>query len=360
MVKIIYFLFSADHEIFFGENFKSEKELLIDTTYKLMDILRKYEIPLTLMTDVCSIFKYREIGLIDYPLLMEEQLKYAIKQGHDVQLHLHPHWLNSTYKNGKWNFDKDKFKLHDFGFEKDSNEVSANTIIKDGKKYLEKLLKQVDKDYKCIAFRAGGWCLQPERDLIKCLLDNEIYIDTSIYKGGYINTGTHYLDYRNVPNQVNWFIDYQKGLNTKGKEGIYEIPIGTINKKPYLYYQKVKNKQSRTKYLKVTTNGMPIGFKKQSFMEKLNARINNFINQPIMISFDNSTSIELMDYIEYYLNKLDYKNKDYYISIIGHPKGMNDSNLTEIDKFCKNVKEKYSDYIKFTDYLNVYNELLKK
>lgn len=358
MINIIYFLISADHEIFFGKNYKPEKELLIDTTYKLMDILDNYQIPLTLFTDVCSVFKYRSLGLDNYPLLMDEQLKQAIEKGHDVQLHLHPHWINSIYQDGEWIFDKSKYKLHDFGFNGNDN-INASSIIRTGKEYLERLLQEIDNNYQCIAFRAGGWCLQPEKELMRTLLENEIYIDTSIYKGGYINTKTHYIDYRKLPKNVNWYIDPLEGLKKSSASGIFEIPIGTITKSPYMYYQKIKNKRNRQKYLKTEINGVPIGFEKLNFRKKILNKINNFLNYPIMFSFDHATCNELLDFIKYYVKRLDYQNNDYFISIIGHPKVLNETNLHEIDKFCKSVKQNYGDIVEFIHYQDAYNMVFK-
>ncbi|MDR2145954.1 MAG: hypothetical protein LBE91_05810, partial [Tannerella sp.] len=41
------------------------------------------------------------------------QLQYAISGGHDVQLHIHPHWLTSEY-DGKNFHPSNDFSLSDF------------------------------------------------------------------------------------------------------------------------------------------------------------------------------------------------------------------------------------------------------
>lgn len=79
--------FTADHELFHGRNDANEEEIVIIPTYKLMNVLEEYEIPLCLMTDVCSIMRYRELRIDStYASMMDEQLRYAITRGHDVQL----------------------------------------------------------------------------------------------------------------------------------------------------------------------------------------------------------------------------------------------------------------------------------
>jgi hypothetical protein len=355
---------TADHELFFGENYLSEQEVLIKPTYKLMEILEENNVNLTLMTDVCSIWRFRDFGINDYPDMMEEQLKYAIKNSHDVQLHLHPHWINSTFKDNKWNFDKKKYKLHDFGFESDNSSVTAKDIIKKGKEYLEKLLTEINSSYKCIAFRAGGWCLQPEEELLKNLIENNIKIDTTLYKGGYQKTETHFVDFRNLPNEINWWINPKKGINYKSKKNsssIFEVCIGSYNKKPNIWFNKIKYKLIREKRSlgKLKKRGVSIDYKKLGRIELLKFRIKYLFNTPIIFNFQDSCKEEMIDITNYYLKKFDCLNNDYYIAMMGHPKNIFDNNLIELDKFCKEIKKNYTRKVKFINLCDVYFKVFK-
>lgn len=356
---MLYISLTADHEMFFGENFYSEEEVFINPTYKLMDILKKNGATLTLMTDVCSILKYREVELYEYPKLVDEQLKYAITNGHDVQLHIHPHWISSIYKDGKWEFDGKLYKLHDLGFEEDNEkDITADKVIRDGKNYLESLLKKVDKNYKCIAFRAGGWCLQPEKKLLRALKKNGIHIDTTIYKNGFLKTETHYLNYRNTPNRPNWWIDPELGIdkeaNKDARKNIFEVSIGSYYSKPYVYKLKIKNKMIQMKRDDIELRGVSICKKNENKFKRINNKINNFIQAPIMFSFEGQSSGVLEKMVLNYLNKYDCKNDDVFIALICHPKVLYDKDFEEIEIFLKRINELYKEQVKFVSLYEIY------
>ena len=138
-----------DYELFLGENYLSDDEILFSPTRRLEELLDSHGITSTFFADVCSVFAHKKYGLNQYVNSFEDQLRELIKHGHDVQLHLHPNWLLSEYRNEKWIFDTTHYRLHDFGF--DSCDLTVPGIIHMGKEYLEKIIFPVSSDYKCIA-----------------------------------------------------------------------------------------------------------------------------------------------------------------------------------------------------------------
>ena len=88
----IYILYSADYELFLGGNYCNETEVLINPTNDLLNLFDDLKIPITLFADIFSILRYKEKELLDFPDSAEKQLKDAIRRGHDVQSHVHPHW----------------------------------------------------------------------------------------------------------------------------------------------------------------------------------------------------------------------------------------------------------------------------
>lgn len=351
---------TADHEVFFRENFKNEKEVVIEATYTLMNLLRKYDASLTLMTDVCSIWRYRELGLNEYPDFMEEQLKLAVRNGHDVQLHLHPHWLTSLYVDKKWRFDYTKTRLHDMGFEKEGATGStADKLIRDGKEYLENLLKYEDSGYKCVAFRAGGWSIQPEKYFLKALKDAGILIDTTVFKGGYSKSNTYYYDFLHVPDRINWWIDPEKGLYDENKcdpnKYMFEVAIGSYDQKPHVWIIKLKNKLFIPKYYE-KPRGAGINVKQYSRPRRFWDQVYKFITEPIVFSFDTNSNFFLFTVIDYYLNKFDCINHDYFVSLICHPKALGDSHFKNIEQFLGTIRTRYP-YVKLINLRSVYKKL---
>jgi hypothetical protein len=347
-------IFTADHELYFGMNYYSEEHVLINPTYKLMEVLGHYKIPLTLMTDVCSIFKYNELNIVsNYVSKIEEQLKYAINNDHDVQLHIHPHWLTSCYDGEKWIFNFEYYTLYKLGCNENSKLMTIDELVHKGKEYLDKLLISVCDKYECVAFRAGGWCIQPEKMIFESLLRMGLLIDTTIYKGGYHKILPKYYDFRNVPDIPNWWISPETGINEsilKTNGAIFEVVIGSYSRRGVLLWgRKLVNKYERRMLNRNdrVIKGISIDRNGKTNFENYMLKINHFLFQPILLSYDGACKNIMKNIISYYLKKYDCVNNDYYISIIGHPKTLSDVDFEQINKFCKEMKENYSDVINF-------------
>lgn len=360
--------FTADHELFFGENFFTEREVLIEPTYNLMEVLRKYSVPLIIMTDVCSIWKYRELGVEgNYADDMEEQLKKAVLSGHDVQLHIHPEWINAKRINEKWIFDKSKFRLHNYKFKNsimDSEKtwLYADDIILRGKKYLDDLLGCCNSSYRCVAYRAGGWAIQPERELFKTLLEKGILIDTTVFKGGYREGHMQFFDFRNVLSELSWWINPEKGIefpSNKKKGNIFEVSIGNYYKVPFVWLKKLRFKITRKirKSGKKTIKGLSLDEIFSMSDTKKYKKIKHFFSSPMLLSFDNASSDSMIDIVKYYLKNYDCINNEYYVSIIGHPKILTEDDLKEISVFCKVINEKYKEKVRFRRFIDIAKEI---
>jgi hypothetical protein len=120
----------------------------------------------------------------------EAQVRDVYQRGHDIQLHIHPQWTDAEYQGGSWKL-KGKWSILDHSPEE------ANRLILEGKEFLEDLLRPVDPDYRCLAFRAGAWCVAPSPHILSQLADAGIILDASIVEGIHIHTKNLQLDYQN-------------------------------------------------------------------------------------------------------------------------------------------------------------------
>jgi hypothetical protein len=119
----------------------------------------------------------------------EQILQEVYGRGHDVQLHIHPQWLNPSYKDGKWILTSQRSILkYDYEIVK--------KLVAECKKYLEKVIKGVDKEYRCIAFRSGKWCIAPSPYVLRALWENGIRIDCSVIGGYFIEDEDLTVDFR--------------------------------------------------------------------------------------------------------------------------------------------------------------------
>ena len=112
------------------------------------------------------------------------------RQGHDIQLHVHPQWTQAEYVEGKWRLSGDWSILN-------YAEEEAYALIHRAKEYLEKLLRSANPSYRCVSFRSGSWCIAPSPHILDLLVKLGVVFDMSIVGGLYYDTKNIELDYRN-------------------------------------------------------------------------------------------------------------------------------------------------------------------
>lgn len=115
----------------------------------------------------------------------------AFRQGHDIQLHLHPQWTKAEYRDGNWKLSGDWSILN-------YDEQEAYRLLSAGKQYLENLLRPVNPDYACVSFRAGSSVIAPSPFILNTLVRLGIQLDMSIVGRMYHDTRNVRIDYRGV------------------------------------------------------------------------------------------------------------------------------------------------------------------
>ncbi|MDX6384456.1 MAG: hypothetical protein QOK48_2029 [Blastocatellia bacterium] len=161
---------------------------------RLLEIYARVGARTTILPDLMQQLRFRRLQA-RYPELKlgadswDEQVREASRQGHDIQLHIHPHWLNGRYENDRWQLDGDWSILN---YDRDT----AFAMLADGKLYLETLLQPIDPGYRCLAFRAGALAAAPSDHLFHSLVSLGIKLDVSIAGGMFVNDQNLQLDYR--------------------------------------------------------------------------------------------------------------------------------------------------------------------
>jgi hypothetical protein len=220
MLKVI---FTLDYEIH-GNGDGCPYDLMVEPTNRMMRQFESYGAKLTIMADVAEILKFKEykerFGRDDFHYdAIVEQLRDAIRCGHDVQLHLHSSYFNAQFKDGHWEQDWSEYNFAGLPFER------LDGMVRTGKKYLEDLLKPVDPGYQCVAFRAANWSVSPSRNVVRALVNNGIHIDTSVFKYGR-REGLVNFDYSNAHSDlVPWRVDEEDICHRNSDGGLFEIPI---------------------------------------------------------------------------------------------------------------------------------------
>jgi hypothetical protein len=292
-----------DYELFFKESGTIEN-CILKPTYSTLDILNRNNQVANFFIDVLFLIRLKEVELeCDNLRKIIDQLQFMVKNGHRIELHLHPHWLDAEYKDGKWIFPHyDHYRL---------NSLPISTITNlfvSGTQFLEEIAREVISDYKVKAFRAGGWSIQPFHKLKEGFIKAGIEIDSSVAPG-LKEKGDRFYDFLNAPKKESWrFSDDPLEEDINGS--FLEIPI-------QVYKKTFKDRLNKYIYHKCTNDvifgdgkgllGAPVKFSFKKIKNKFKSTIS-------MLTSDSVSAKELTSAID--------KSFMDTVIIINHPKSM--------------------------------------
>ncbi len=309
-----------DYELYFGERTGTARNCILHPTELLKEVADKHGIKLVQFVDVGYIIKLEEFKL-SFPELEEDyqsvtnQIKQLYKEGHDIQLHIHPHWEDSYYHDGKWHIVADRYKLADF----DNRNIER--LVRTYKQKLE-TLTAVDSIF---AYRAGGWCIQPFDKFKEAFIKNNITVDSSVFRKGKYSSQQYSYDFTNAPDLSSWHFNDDP---CKPEEGPFkEIPIGSIKNSPLFYWKLFLIGRINPYEHKPLGDGVPIaapGMRKKLLTQYT----------------QNTVSVD--GYNAALLNKaLKQYNEKNELVIIGHPKSLTRFGLKALDRFIEDNKSKH-------------------
>jgi len=348
---------SYDYELFLGENYKPFEEILIAPTNQLLDLMQKYNIKSTFFVDVCCVLAHKKFGLTDFVDAFENQVHRMLCEGHDVQLHIHPNWLVSEYLDGRWNINTTNYTLHSFG-SAPSEYLNMYNIIDECIEYLQKIGQKTINNYRCIAYRAGGYSVQPHEKLFEYLYFKGIRIDSSVCKNFYCKSDTLNYDFRNVPKKANWYINPKMSFSHdcgKNSEGLLEIPIlsekNNIFKKLFIkeYSQKIRRTPLNGSFISLSNSHSVNSRKRNKIINVI-----NYMRSYSMISFDSMPSYRIIAFIKKYALKNSKDNP--VISIICHPKMVDMGLLENMEKVFHSLQCEKN--IKFTNMSEIHHSMI--
>ena len=193
MTPTIYLALTHDWELR-GDGSGDIEQIQFAPMRRLLAIYKKFGACTTFLPDVMQQLTFRARQDQHQQLRQaadrwDEHAREACAAGHDIQLHLHSQWSDAHYENGKWQL-RGAWSLLKY------DPDDARHMIADAKRYLENLLRPVDSQYRCVAFRASALALAPSAHLLLSLASLGIEIDVSMAGGFYLDNETLQLDYR--------------------------------------------------------------------------------------------------------------------------------------------------------------------
>ena len=233
---MIHLVLSLDYEVF-GNGAGDVRRDVVYPTGRLLDICDRHGAKMTIMFEVGEYWAFEQYDeRLQHDLgyspakAMKEQITEAIQRGHDVQLHLHPQWIDAAYDEGVWQLRNSYWRLADLpgGLGSEEQVTSIVGALHKGKRTLEDILKPVRADYECACFRAGGFYAQPSRQIIRAMKRIGLKADSSVVKG-FRKTEPFMVDYSHVETgkAAWWTTDTDLAEEGTPGENILELSVSS-------------------------------------------------------------------------------------------------------------------------------------
>jgi len=302
-------ILTFDYELFLGKQSGTAIKSIIEPTYKIIELLEKYDAKAIFFVDVTYLMTLQKYNHKDLKPIIK-QLKKLISIGSTVELHLHPQWLDAKPKGDEWEFVSfDRYRLHSL------KESEIEELFSDGVEFLENITNT-----KVVAFRAGGWSITPFKVLKNSFLKNGIQLDMSVLEGFYEKAlPMHYYNFLDTPRKE--YYRFEDEVTHEDINGHFlEVPVTTYFMNGYdllinIFLRKINKdnifgdgrgldsaniqqniiKRVFEKNLrKATIEGQSFYFFKKSLKQIENRELLSYVMHPKTL---NNTALQNMEYI---------------------------------------------------------------
>ena len=212
---------TLDYELYFGKKAGTVEHCLIEPTNALLDVARRRASRLVFFVDAGFILRLEEQSRTVQQVARQfdavrRQLTRVVSEGHDIQLHIHPHWEDSHWNGSHWQMDTRRYRLHTF---------SPGDIARIVIQYRDALIRACGSNDVC-AYRAGGLAMQPFDKLAAALGAAGIVMDSSVVPGMHISDPVSGCDFRSAPTMGVWRFSADPNIPDP-RGGFLEIPISS-------------------------------------------------------------------------------------------------------------------------------------
>ena len=320
-----------DYELFFGEPTGTAAKSILEPTDLLRAIASRTGAKMTFFIDTGYLKKLNELK-DRFPKVRAEhqaitqQIKTLVAEGHDCQLHIHPHWEDCTHDGTNWKMNTDRYKLVDF------SDAEIERIVLE----YQQILRDVTQKPVTI-YRAGGWCLQPFSRIRPAFEKAGLVLDSTVFPGGKFTAGNYYYDFTSTPEKSTW--RFSDDLCKEDANGPFvEYPIASYKYSSLFFWKLFLLGRLNPKDHKPMGDGYPMpspGLRKQ------------MLTRGMLLSASCDG---------YFVTKLDAVLKKHQqkkfneLVILGHPKACTHYALRKLEDFITRQKHNHH-FLTFTEAL---------
>jgi len=325
---------TLDYELFSGSNPGTVENTILLPTRKLLEVADRHDAKFVFYVDSGYLDRLKTYcdrypqARADYDAVME-QIRMLDAQGHDIQLHIHPHWEDCTYDERGWHMDTSRFRIHSF------SQAQIEEIVYRYKKALTDIVGE-----KVFAYRAGGWCLQPFAKLGPALKKYGIWLDSTVYEEGLNSSQTHYYDFRGMPKKS--LYRFEADPLKEDPQGYFtEIPISTCKVSPLFFWRFAYTKKFGKNAHKVYADGIGAGGTSNSSLLRMLTRPTKSL-----VSMDGLRA----SLLKRALVENEKRDPEGNLVVIGHPKAVTPYALETLDRFLRHATKRHR-VMTFTEYV---------
>ena len=307
--------------MYFGRRTGSAERCLLEPTDALVRVAARHAAPMTFFVDVGYVLALRREmrGRAQVRLAHDavcRQLNELARKGHQLQLHVHPHWEDAQWKDGEWKLSLARYALHSFAPEQ------AGEIVK---RYLD-ALRDLGGPSAGRAYRAGGWVIQPFERLRPALAAAGVKIDSTVYPGGHRSSAVQPYDFRAAPARSRWRFEHDPLV--EDPEGSFlEVPIASRSLKPSFFWRLALARKAGGRRHRAFGDGKAIAMDGGDLASRLTKASTS------VVSVDGYKSTFLEEAAD------DYRRRGLEdFVVIGHPKALTPYSLERIDQFLAGGK----------------------
>ncbi len=325
---------TLDYELFSGSNPGTVENTILLPTRKLLEVADRHHAKFVFFVDSGYLEKLQRYT-DTYPHAKRDfdavtaQIRELDAKGHDIQLHIHPHWEDCSYDENGWHMDTSRFRIHHF------SEEEIDDIVGRYKRVLTDIVGE-----KLFAYRAGGWCLQPFDKLGPILKKHGIWLDSTVYAEGYNSSLTHFYDFRGMP-QKSYYRFEEDPVKEEPQGYFHEVPISTFRVSPFFFWRFAYTKKFGKNEHKVFADGIGAGGTSNSSLFRMLTRPSE-----ALASMDGLRASLLTK--AYLANK---KRENENFVVIGHPKAVTLYSLQKLDHFLLGISrgDKVTTFSKYAE-----------
>jgi hypothetical protein len=309
-------ILSLDYELFFGDRHGSPQRCLIEPCRALLKVTDRVAGKLAFFVDAGYLCKLEENGRNNLAVQREADLVFRhldglSHAGHELHLHIHPHWEDTRRGEHGWQFDLTRYALQSF---------PAAQIQDIVKRYKNAIARFVGPE-TVFCYRAGGWVIQPFGVLAPALRSNGIWLDSSVFPGGVTKDSTQSLDFRRSPDKDHWSFDTDP-LTEESHGYFLEIPIASIAVAPWAYWNLTTRKLAGGARHRPWGNGRAISLGKRDLGRKLLSRTTS------VVSIDGPKA----GWLESAYREHQAKGRRCFV-VMGHPKALTPYSIHCLEQF---------------------------